>query len=200
MTRPILASGLLKTAFSLAGSGAGAGRPALADLRRATSTAYYALFHQVVRHGAFAFLPNGSEDEIAHIARWFTHTGILDAAGLVLEAEGSRSLEQIRKADRAAVMAIRSSSGGEVPSQLVLVADAFQSLQEARHRADYDGNYDPVRLVAMNHVQEADAAVRATWQMWSSDGTNRADRRHWWPTYECFLKLALLKSGGPRGR
>lgn len=209
MTRPIYGSRLIVTAEKLAGVGAGSGRPASSDLRRATSTAYYALFHQVVRHGAFAYLVDGSEDEIAEIARWFTHTGILDASRLVLEADSVKPLQQMKRGDRAAVMSIRSAAGlggvtwtpgDRLPSQVVVVADAFQTLQEARHSADYDGNYDPVRAVTINHVADADAAIRATWSLWRSDGSPRKNRQHWWPAYRAFLLLALLKSGGPRAR
>lgn len=112
MTRPIYGSRLLKTASHLAGAGAGRGRPALSDLRRATSTAYYAVFHQVVRHSAYDFLPNGSEDDIAEIARWYTHTGVLHGAGLVVTAASSKPLRHIGKGDRAAAMALRVAGSG----------------------------------------------------------------------------------------
>lgn len=61
----------------------------------ATSTAY-ALFHQIVRHRAFDFLPKGSESEIAEIVRWHTHTGTLDAAGLVIDAASTTPLSLLK--------------------------------------------------------------------------------------------------------
>lgn len=201
MTRRILASGLLKTASTLAGHGAGRGRPALADLRRATSTAYYALFHQVIRHGSLVFLPGATEPEIAEISRWFTHTGVYNAATVVLDADSGRPTEQLAKANRSAVMAIRSAAGSfSPPKELILLAEGFQQLQNARHRADYDGNYDPVRAVTVGHVLDAEAAVHAAREMWRSGETGSAKNVNWRPSYECFLRLALLKSGGPRSR
>lgn len=200
MTRPIYASGLLKTAKKLAGVDAGRGRPALADLRRATSTAYYALFHQIVRHGSFVFLPGGTEPEVAEVARWFTHTGVLSAATLVTEAASVRGADRIKKPYRTGVLALRSAAMGAIPGDLVTVADAFRSLQEARHGADYDGNYDPVRAVTINHVQDAEAAVKATWSMWLARGSSNPDRRTVSEAYVCFLRLALLQSGPPKGR
>lgn len=200
MTRPIYASALLKTASSLAGVGAGAGRPALADLRRATSTAYYALFHQIVRHGSFHFLPCANEDQAAGVARWFTHTGILKAAQLVLTAAGAKPLNSVAKDDRSAVMALRASAGGQIDPRVVLVADSFQSLQNARHQADYDGSYDPYKPVTLSHIDDAQAAVEATWWLWRSGATRSAKRQSAHATYCCFLDLAIMKSGGPKGR
>ena len=124
---------MVRTASKLAGVGATAGRPALSDLRRATSTAYHAVFHQLVWHSASGFLPSGSGDDKAEIARWYTHRGVLDAAGLVLDAASSTQLSSIGKHDRTSVMAIRTASDGPVDRGLVTVADAFQTLQAA-HR------------------------------------------------------------------
>ncbi|MFT4051724.1 MAG: hypothetical protein QM677_05675 [Microbacterium sp.] len=200
MTRPIYGSRLISTAERLAGARAGRGRPALSDLRRATSTAYYALFHQLIRHGAFEFLPEATESDAAEIARWFTHTGVFSAAGLVLDAASGKALAQIGKNDRTAVSAIRSACGGSVPSGVVTIADAFQSLQAARVDADYDGNYDPVRAVTLNHVQDARQALSESQLLWYGQTSPGAWRSSIDPTYRTLLRLALLKSGGPRGR
>lgn len=200
MTRPIYGSRLITTAERLAGVGAGRGRPALSDLRRATSTAYYALFHQLVRHGAFDFLPDGGESEVAEIARWYTHTGLLEAAGLVINAALPLPLASIKKANRTSVMAIRTAAGGTIHPDIVTVADAFQSLQQARHSADYDGNYDPVRAVTINHVQDAEAALKTTWSLWRAGWSKTPSRQSAHATYLTFLRLALLKTGGPRSR
>ncbi|HLR92968.1 MAG TPA: hypothetical protein VK053_00445 [Jiangellaceae bacterium] len=198
MTRPIYGSRLILTAEHLAGVGAGRGRPALSDLRRATSTAYYALFHQLIRHGAFEFLPGATEAEAADVARWFSHSGVFAAAGLVRDAASSRS--QFGKHDRTAIMAIRSASRGAIPPGLLTVADAFQSLQAARESADYDGNYDPVRAVTVNHIEDARAALTETRFLWTGQKAPGARRGVVDPGYRTVLRLALLKSGGPRGR
>lgn len=200
MTHPIYGSHLILTAEKLAGVGASQGRPAFCDLRRATSTAYYALFHQVIRHGAYDFLPSATAKEAADVARWFTHSGVLAAAGLVLSANTNKPLSQFSKHDRVAIMAIRSASGGLPGWRLVIVVDAFQSLQAARVSADYDGNYSPVRAVTINHVQDAKAALKETRLLWNGQQTSGAWGSGTDPGYSTFLRLALLKSGGPRGR
>ncbi len=200
MTRPIYASRLVATASKLAGSGSGAGRPALSDLRRATSTAYYALFHQIVRHSAFDFLPSAAESEVAEIARWYTHTGVFTAAALVMDAGSPAPLPGIRKTDRTSVMAIRSAGRNRVAADLITVADAFRTLQQARHSADCDGNYDPVRAVTINHVEDAEAALTATRSLSRAGLSPKANRRSDNAAYRTFLRLSLLKSGGPRSR
>ncbi len=200
MTGPIYGSRLIVTAERLAGLGAGRGRPALSDLRRATSTAYYALFHQVVRHAAFEFLPEASEPEAAEIARWLSHNGVFSAAGLVLGAASNKTSQQFGKHDRIAVASIRSAAAGAVPPGVVTVVDAFQSLQLAREAADYDGNYDPVCAVTLNHVQDAQGALAASRLLWTGQKSPGARKRGMDMTYRMFLKFALLKSGGPKGR
>jgi hypothetical protein len=194
--RPIWASDMLKTAGRLAGRQAGPGRPALCDLRRATSTAYYALFHQITRHGAFASVGTATEDEVSFLARWYSHTGIRAAAELVVVADSSNAP---KKGDRTSVELLRGRSGS-VPDKLLLVAETFVELQDRRHEADYSNDYDPVRYATLDHVDSADAAVRAAWSMWTGGESTRASRQTTHDSYRRFLQLALLKSGGPKTR
>ena len=197
MTSPIWASDMLKTAARLAGMNAGPGRPALCDLRRATSTAYYALFHQLIRHGVLAAFPTSSEFETSRIARWFTHAGVRQSCGAVLVAA---STNEPRREDREAVALIRRHPSAAVPDDLVVVAEAFAQLQDARHLADYSNEYDPVRYVTLDHVNTAERALRATWSMWRAGDSPRAARKSTHDVYSRFLHLALLRSGGPRSR
>jgi hypothetical protein len=195
--RPIWASSMIKTAERLAGKGAGAGRPALTDLRRATSTAYYALFHQLTRHGAFFSVPTATEDEVAVLARWFTHTGMVQAASWVVMA-ASHSSPPKEAVD--AVGLLRTTANPVPPPQLLTIAEAFVELQAARHDADYSNAYDPVRYVTLDHVKTADAAVRAAWSLWQAGESADPGRQAAHDSYRRFLQLALLKSGGPRRR
>lgn len=175
-------------------------RPAHADLRRATSTAYYAVFHQILRHGAIDFLSNADEDRVADVSRWFTHKGVDDAAGFVVDAASPKVLAAIKKESRQSVQALRHAAGGTIPPQLLLVADAFQTLQEARHSADYDGTYDPIRPVTINHVEDAEAALQAMYWLWLSATAKNPQRQVADRAYRVFLRLALMKSGGPKER
>lgn len=196
MTSPIWASDLLRTADKLAPADAGPGRPALCDLRRATSTAYYALFHQIIRHSALHAVPGATEADIANVSRWHTHAGVRRACEWVIRADGSAT---VPKEARAAVALMREP-GALLPPQLVQVANAFVTLQDARHDADYSNQYDPVRFTTREHVQSADLAVRAMWSMWRARTSSRQARRELHDAYLRFLSLALLASGGPRVR
>lgn len=192
---PIWASAMLRTADKLAGNGAGQGRPAVCDLRRATSTAYYALFHQLTRHGSLVAVPSATEDEIAMVARWFTHTGIAHASRLVLTADSPKTPG---KDDVAPVTLLKAGRG--IPTPLVLVAETFLDLQQKRHEADYSNRYDPVRYSTALDVASAHAAVRETWSMWRARNSPKGPRQDLHDSYSRFLQMALLKSGGPRAR
>lgn len=201
MSHPIHAGELLRTARKLADMDAGSDAPASADLRRATSTAYYALFHQIARDGAFAFLPGASEDEAADVARWYTHTGILKSAELVLIAQDGAPLTSIGKGDRSAVMALRSCARQNgIPSRLGLIAEAFRSLQVARHLAHYDSTYDTSHETTLRHVTDAEAAVDAATWLSRPHATPHTSRKQAHAAYCCFLSLAMMRSGGPKGR
>ncbi len=196
MTHPIRSSQLLRTAEKLAGRDAGRGRPALCDLRRGSSTAYYALFHQITRHGAAAAIPTASEADISNITRWFTHTGVRQASDLVVVAAGPN---QPRKPDASAVQLLRSG-GNTIDPDVLAVAESFASLQDSRHAADYDHDYNPVRFQTLEHVDAAELALRRTWSLWRANSSTRQSRRRAHDAYHRYLCLALLKSGGPRTR
>lgn len=196
MTSPIWASALLKTADQLAGRGAGRGRPSLSDLRRSTSTAYYALFHQITRHGALASVPTATENEIAYLARWFTHTGIKQASTWVIKANSGKPSP---KADVQPVSLILGGAS-KPPQQLLSVAEAFVDLQNARHDADYSNDYSPVRYTTLDHLDTAQAAVKDTWSMWRAMESPKEPRRQLFDSYRRFLQLSMLASGGPKTR
>ncbi|NQX27317.1 hypothetical protein HQQ81_08135 [Microbacteriaceae bacterium VKM Ac-2854] len=198
MTHPIWASGMLRTAGILAGQNAGQGRPALSDLRRATSTAYYALFHQIIRHGAFHAVRGASEDDVSNITRWFTHTGIKEACGWVQTA--ADLTRQPNKSNRSALVLLRGIPAKPVPPKLLTLAESFIELQDARHEADYSNDYDPVRYRTLDHVATAEAAVKVSWSMWGASESSNPARVELWEAYSRFLTLCLVASGGPKSR
>ncbi len=79
-------------------------------LRRAVSTAYYAVFHLLIEDACSRW---SHEDQRLRLARQFDHKRMRDAS---------------------AMTAKRSQGGGS----LWVVASAFVYLQERRHEADYD--------------------------------------------------------------
>jgi len=113
-------------------------KPRQADLRRAISTAYYALFHALARNVADTMVgvvkKNRSEKAWAHAYRGLDH-GFAKSA-----CEAVRNLN--------------------FPQQIKDRADAFVELQLARHAADYDPLHRLTRAKAILFVQTAEDAVR----------------------------------------
>jgi uncharacterized protein (UPF0332 family) len=103
---------LLNSARSL-----GRAHPATqATLRRAVSTAYYALFHFLVEEAC----ANWVRPEQRHaLARTFIHKHMFDVSN-----------GRIRQ--------YKNATQGSAESQLYSVADASSRLQQERHKADYD--------------------------------------------------------------
>jgi hypothetical protein len=96
-----------------------------ADLRRGISTAYYALFHLLVHHATTHLIAITSVQ--SRVARSFEHK-IMRAVCkdyAVLKPNHSGQI-------------VLLSSGQAVPQGIVEIASTFESLQQARHKADYD--------------------------------------------------------------
>ena len=131
-------------------------RPRQASLRRAISTAYYALFHLLIDEAITALV---SRPELrTRFARAFDHGDMKSA---------SRAFVNARPAQLAAL-----TGGVAVPQGIQDVAAAFVELQEARHEADYNVNRSFTRLESTNLVARA-AQAFVTWRAIRSDPTAR---------------------------
>jgi hypothetical protein len=141
-------------------------RPRQAGLRRAISTAYYALFHLLIRSAVevhLGFGPTGTHREIAETAvRWFTHTRMAEVCG---QFAGPTVQSKLRKALPGGPA---GASATAVSAELQRVARAFRDLQEARHDADYDPSKRFSRQDALNHVDVAEHAF-ADWEVALAD-------------------------------
>ena len=129
-------TGLLTTARKLAR--ANPRKPSQADLKRAISTAYYAVFHVLAKQCADAFAGTGP----------------------------GRSDKAWNQVDRAlehgfAKNACKQASNLGFPPGIVTFATAFVALQEERHRADYDPESRYSRAQALDFVQQAEQAIQA---------------------------------------
>jgi hypothetical protein len=116
------------------------------------STAYYAVFHDLAWRGAAALLREGEgwTPRAAQVSRWVAHTELRRLADAVTGAKSSPAL----------ALALETPSGS-----LVRVGDAFATLQDARHEADYEDFYDLNRAVAVSFVDTADEALSLTMSM-----------------------------------
>jgi uncharacterized protein (UPF0332 family) len=129
-----LGGDLLKTARKLAV--ASPKRPKQADLRRAVSTAYYALFHAIAEDGADMLAGGGAGD-----GAW---------------AQAYRALDH--GAAKTACQQVRNLG---FPPEFATIADEFVSLQAQRHEADYDPLKALTRASALTAIGQADAAIAA---------------------------------------
>lgn len=111
-------------------------KPRQADLRRAVSTAYYALFHVLARNGA----------------------DLLIGAGAGRSGEGWARV--YRALDHGfAKNACRELRNLSFPAGIVNCANEFVELQEARHKADYDPRAKLMRAEVLEWVKRAEAAI-----------------------------------------
>jgi hypothetical protein len=124
-------------------------RPRHASLRRATSTAYYALFHLLTADAALALGQQLQPSARFQLQRSFNHTQIKEVCGRFQQNTLPSSIESL--------------IGSAASSSLKGVAYSFIVLQEARHSADYDLNSRWDRARAKEDVERARDAF-ATWK------------------------------------
>ena len=81
-------------------------RPRQASLRRALSTAYYALFHFLIAEAVRQIGPNLSEDNYNRVYRWFDH-GAMQRVARVFSQNLSRNRRQHGCFERARLQSCR---------------------------------------------------------------------------------------------
>jgi hypothetical protein len=131
-----LAAGLLGAAHRLAS--AGRGRPAQPYLKRAVSTAYYALFEALARECADSLVGTGR------------------ARGTSTWGQVYRALEH-----GFAKNACSQAKNLSLPASIVASADTFTALQEQRHQADYDPTARFSRADVIDLINSAETAIRS---------------------------------------
>ena len=121
------------------------GKPKQASLRRAISTAYYALFHLLTSEAA---------------ARLVTGTGRDAVRMMVRRSFGHQAMNAVCKDITKSSLPGKYQAvfGAVVPPLLQNVARAFVDLQQARHEADYDFSTSFSRLDATDFVLQAESA------------------------------------------
>jgi uncharacterized protein (UPF0332 family) len=117
-------------------------RPRQASLRRAVSTAYYALFHLLV---ADAISHWNKPQQRAQMARGFEHTAMKDASKKIAGKD------------------FRNSDPGMV-GHLRTVAAAFVNMQQFRHAADYSHATKWAKTEVQDHIATVTEAF-ASWRI-----------------------------------
>lgn len=148
-------------------------RPKQANLRRAISTAYYAVFHLLVEAAAHRMARDVQSRRV--IQRSFEHKAMKEFALELAPApqKGNSAPGPSRK--------VRGYFE-TVPAELWTVAEGFWRLQHQRHLADYDPDFSPDRATALEAVADARDVFDA-WHFVESANRTEADR---------FLTLLLL--------
>lgn len=146
-----------------------------ADVRRAVSTAYYALFHLLVREAVDLLSADVSEELRRQVRRTLEHTRMA-AVCRAFCGKGTppKLLSDLLKPTPA-------------PAGLRTVAASFVDLQDKRHAADYDTGPPMTALEAEGSVRQA----REAFEAW---GAVRSD-----PSAVTFLAALMFDLKGSRG-
>jgi uncharacterized protein (UPF0332 family) len=120
-------------------------RPRQASLRRAISTAYYALFHMLIDDAVRKLVPNTPPILRTQVQRAFTHSDMRNACEQFAKPSGTLAHLLVQP----------------VELELQLVANAFINLQYHRHTADYDFMETYDRITVLRIIEQAEAAVAA---------------------------------------
>lgn len=162
---------LVEVARDLAAAAVGPGQPRAAQLRRAVSTAYYALFHELVTQATTELCgaDPGSDAERRQASRWVAHTDLR-----VLAEATTRTTSGAAARAVAPVL-------GSLHQDLEYIAETFVLLQKERHRADYDHDYEVDRPAAVSLIEDAEDAIARARRL--DQGGDRSYRR--------FLKLMV---------
>jgi hypothetical protein len=118
-----------------------------ARLRRAISTAYYALFHLLLEKGAARIVVHSGIRQL--VSRAYGHPDMAKTAKIFLRGSGGLPSH---------LTAPFTGTVPPVPVEIVRVATAFVALQDARHEADYDLSRRFSRGDARLLVAQADQA------------------------------------------
>ena len=177
------ASSFIKTARELLP--ARQGRPRDANLRRAVSTAYYAMFHCLARSCADTLI--GKSGPVRKTDAWArTHHGHGGprygvAAGAVRTTDAwTRTYRALNHGE--ANRRCRNAKGIEpFPQSTRLFADTFVRMQKQREHADYAPDAVFIKTDVMQRITEAERAIKAF------EKESAADRR-------AFAAYILFKS------
>jgi hypothetical protein len=124
-------------------------KPRQASLRRAVSTAYYALFHLLVSEGSQRFVSNKPADLRLQVPRAFVHGDMRAACEFIT---GSAIIDPRNSGNLLHLLAL------PIEPEIRNVAATFVDLQQARHTADYDHLAQFSRVNALLKVSQAEKA------------------------------------------
>ncbi len=152
-------------------------RPRQASLRRAVSSAYYALFHLLLTDGTSLLIPSKPGSLRLQARRTVAHPDMKEAC---------KGFVNYRAANSNNTKRFLQSIAPPLEPEIIHLAATFVALQEARHDADYDLSQQFGRFDVLQKIQGARQAM-IDWK-----------RVHKTPNARVFL-TALLLHGRGRG-
>ncbi len=131
------------------------GKPKQANLRRAVSSAYYAVFHLLVSEGSATVGSRLNAAARAKVRRAFAHGDMKEVCKIYAKATGAANFKTPEIAQLLTF---------PIEAEVKDVSQAFHDLQEARHSADYDVSSKWSRLKALTFIIAAEDAF-SNWQV-----------------------------------
>ena len=151
---------LLDQAWHLVPAAQGRGRPKQASLRRATSTAYYAVFHLFVDQASRELVSGTQEESLRlQVTRAFDHSDIADVCKGIAAGNPAQPIHGLL--------------GTPIHDEVRRAAAAFQDLYQARHEADYDLSRQFRRTEAIDMIQRGQDAFDALGKLDKKDHQRR---------------------------
>lgn len=146
---PIEPDKLLDAAERLAPEHPGPGRPPYTAHRRAVSTAYYAVFHDITERVVETTFPSADDAFPRSMRRWIGHNDVRTVSRWLSQIQGTTS-----GSPPPHISALLAPSGGptHIDSEILLIADGFLELNEKRERADYDHDAVFTRPDTRGHI------------------------------------------------
>jgi uncharacterized protein (UPF0332 family) len=120
-------------------------KPRQASLRRAVSSAYYAMFHMLIADGALTLIPNTPASLRHQAQRAFIHGEMKKACAQFVTSPATGIAADL--------------INDPLEEEFNRVAAAFVELQEARHAADYDLSQTFDRVSVLQTINQAKSAM-----------------------------------------
>jgi hypothetical protein len=120
------------------------GIPSQANLRRAVSAAYYAVFHLLVFEAVQLLVPENPRGLRDRVSRSFAHAEMLKICSAITRSEANEKFGSL--------------FGNGISNDLKTVAGKFALLQQSRHLADYDVGISFSRTFTFAGIEHAELA------------------------------------------
>lgn len=149
MRAPIWPQPLIAQANTWADRDGTAAAVRMADLRRAVSNAYYALFHTTSICTAEWLIPKATQDERLALVRRFSHKSFRSVYERIDRPKSNKSSPHLQPM----LDALHENA------DIVVLAQAYVDLCDARNKADYDHTADLTRQEVLTLIDRSVLAI-----------------------------------------